>query len=309
MALLHSSLSATAIQQSLAPSISLLSPTRLPFLHAEFPRLRLAPATTANRPFRTTTICMGGGPRTFPGGVTKWQWKRMQAKKSKQLLKARLARERQIYEMRKRAELKAAISELERPWEAVEKAPTLFSVRADEQLKVLADRFQKPGGIDLWSEKDGPELFKSGSALSSDRKIVQTFKPYGKIEDTNDGFVNSVYSGQDSLGEDNQPRGMNKTNFHGSSRRTSQTNSLDRERNDFRSDEQNSKRRPKGLKSNSRKGNIMSSSSSVLQKPDPEKIGRVNSANNFINGKVMLNRSKSVDMVLQGDDGIHDLRD
>ena len=71
----------------------------------------------------------------------------MQAKKAKQLLKARLCRERQLYEMRKRAELKAAISELERPWEVVERAPNLFSVSADEQVKALADRFQRPGGF------------------------------------------------------------------------------------------------------------------------------------------------------------------
>ncbi|KAF2306206.1 hypothetical protein GH714_015721 [Hevea brasiliensis] len=70
----------------------------------------------------------------------------MQAKKAKQLLKARLWCERQIYEMQKRAELKVAVAELERPWEVVEKAPTLFSVSADGQVKVLADRFQKPGG-------------------------------------------------------------------------------------------------------------------------------------------------------------------
>ncbi|KAL0309923.1 UNVERIFIED_CONTAM: putative DEAD-box ATP-dependent RNA helicase 33 [Sesamum radiatum] len=129
---------------------------------------------------------MGGGPRTYPGGVSKWQWKRMQAKKAKQLLKARLARERQIYEMRKRAELKAAISELERPWETVEKPPNLFSVSADEQLKVLADRFQKPGGLDLWSDRDGPELFRPGNGLPSSRffpkGVVHSSKPYGKLE-------------------------------------------------------------------------------------------------------------------------------
>lgn len=86
----------------------------------------------------------------------------MQLKKAKQLLSGRLARERQIYEMRKRAELKAAVSELEKPWEVVEKALVLFSVSADEQLKVLADRFLKTGGFDLWSEKDGPQLFDKG---------------------------------------------------------------------------------------------------------------------------------------------------
>ncbi|KAK8685444.1 hypothetical protein V6N13_041445 [Hibiscus sabdariffa] len=110
---------------------------------------------------------MGGGPRTYPGGASKWQWKRMQAKKAKQLLKARLARERHIYEMRKRAELKAAVSELERPCEVDEKAPNLFSVSADEQVKVLADRFQKPGGFDMWSDMDGSQLFDTVDELPS----------------------------------------------------------------------------------------------------------------------------------------------
>ncbi|KAK9154378.1 hypothetical protein Sjap_001858 [Stephania japonica] len=124
----------------------------------------------------TTVIRMGGGPRTYPGGVSKWQWKRMQAKKAKQLLKARLCRERQIYEMRKRAELKAAVSELEKPWEVVERAPKLFSVSADDQLKALADRFQKPGGLDMWSDRDGPQLFPSARFFP--KGAVHSIKPY-----------------------------------------------------------------------------------------------------------------------------------
>ncbi|CAL0305971.1 unnamed protein product [Lupinus luteus] len=145
-----------------------------------------------NKPSQTaliskpTIIRMGGGPRTFPGGVSKWQWKRMQAKKAKQLLKARLSRERQIYEMRKRAELKAAVSELERPWEVVEKSPNLFSIGADEQVKVLADRFQRPGGFDMWSDKDGPQLFETPDELPSARffpkGVVHSIKPYRKVE-------------------------------------------------------------------------------------------------------------------------------
>ncbi|ESQ29740.1 hypothetical protein EUTSA_v10024002mg, partial [Eutrema salsugineum] len=94
----------------------------------------------------------GGGPKTFPGGVSKWQWKKMQAKKQKQFFKARLShisRERQIYEMRKQAELKAV------------KPLNLFSICADEQVKVLADRFQKPSGFDLCTDRDGPELFEA----------------------------------------------------------------------------------------------------------------------------------------------------
>lgn len=126
----------------------------------------------------------------------------MQAKKAKQLLKARLARERQIYEMRKRAELKAAVSELERPWEAVEKAPTLFSTSADEQVKVLADRFQRPGGFDLWSEKDGPQLFETVDGVPSARffpkGVVHSVKPYGRVHGGGGEFNSSPDSGSDS---------------------------------------------------------------------------------------------------------------
>jgi len=126
---------------------------------------------------------MGGGPRTFPGGVTKWQWKRMQEKKSKQLLKARLLRERQLYEMRMRAELRAATANLEKPWEKPAQAPTLFAVTADQQIKALADRFQKRGGIDLWTEKDGPE-----SLASDEKPSVQSTTPYTRV-------VHSIDSG------------------------------------------------------------------------------------------------------------------
>ncbi|XP_074312170.1 uncharacterized protein LOC141647751 [Silene latifolia] len=150
---------------------------------------------TISRP-PSTLIRMGGGPRTFPGGVSKWQWKRMQSKKAKQLLKARLARERHIYEMRKRAELKAAVSELERPWELVKKASpttsTLFSVGADEQLKVLADRFQKPGGFDMWTENDGPQIFVTPdeglpTARFFPKGVVHSIRPYERIDNGNVG--------------------------------------------------------------------------------------------------------------------------
>ncbi|KAI3801277.1 hypothetical protein L1987_29381 [Smallanthus sonchifolius] len=164
------------------------------FLTSRFSHLSIA------KPPPSTTIRMGGGPRTYPGGVSKWQWKRMQTKKAKQLLRARLARERQIYEMRKRAELNAAVSELERPWEVVEKAPKLFSVTADEQLKVLADRFQKPGGFDLWSEKDGPQLFETVEGLPSARffpkGVVHSIKPYGRIGNSHQ--ESDLVPGQDS---------------------------------------------------------------------------------------------------------------
>ncbi|KAL2509596.1 putative DEAD-box ATP-dependent RNA helicase 48 [Forsythia ovata] len=191
------------------------------FFNGRFPHHSLT--TSGDFPLKTTTIRMGGGPRTYPGGVSKWQWKRMQAKKAKQLLKARLARERQIYEMRKRAELKAAVSELERPWEVVEKAPTLFSVSTDEQLKVLADRFQKPGGLDLWSESDGPELFRPDNGMPTARffpkGVVHSIQPYGKIEKPSHGsdIIDSLGpgSGNESDGE----MGLQKKSYNRNARK------------------------------------------------------------------------------------------
>lgn len=183
MSILSISLSVSTSPQNFSSLNFISGHSRSEFLAVKFSNLRIS---TPTRRFETMKIRMGGGPRTYPGGVSKWQWKRMQAKKSKQLLKARLSRERQIYEMRKRAELKAAVSELERPWEVVENAPNLFSVSADEHLKVLADRFQRPGGFDMWSDRDGPELFKHNDGLPSARffpkGVVHSIKPYGKIE-------------------------------------------------------------------------------------------------------------------------------
>ncbi|KAI3474147.1 hypothetical protein Pfo_028935 [Paulownia fortunei] len=187
MSILQMSLSIPTTPQSLSSAKTLSGgPISAQSVYLTTKLSHLSLTTPSSIPYKTTPIRMGGGPRTYPGGVSKWQWKRMQANKAKQLLKARLARERQIYEMRKRAELKAAVSELERPWETVEKPPNLFSVSADEQLKVLADRFQKPGGLDLWSERDGPELFRPDNGLPSSRffpkGVVHSVKPYGKTE-------------------------------------------------------------------------------------------------------------------------------
>lgn len=131
----------------------------------------------------------------------------MQAKKAKQLLKARLCRERQIYEMRKRAELKAAVSELERPWEVVDKPPNLFNVGADEQLKVLADRFQKPGGFDMWTQRDGPQLFQTPDELPSARffpkGVVHSVKPYRRISGSA-----QLEDGGDDLGSEAENSGL-----------------------------------------------------------------------------------------------------
>ncbi len=100
---------------------------------------------------------MGGGPRTFPGGVTKWQWKRMQEKKAKQEEKARLAREKQLYNERRREEMMTASPFLEKPWQrAIPGSISPFPpMSADSRVRALADRFQKNRSEDLWTEEDG----------------------------------------------------------------------------------------------------------------------------------------------------------
>ncbi|KAI5065558.1 hypothetical protein GOP47_0020253 [Adiantum capillus-veneris] len=103
---------------------------------------------------------MGGGPRTFPGGVTKWQWRRMQLKKSRQIEKARLLREKHIYEARRRAELLAVSPSLEMPWQKMSRIRPPNYISSDEQVTKLAARFQKRGAEDLWTERDGPESFE-----------------------------------------------------------------------------------------------------------------------------------------------------
>ncbi|CAD6244025.1 unnamed protein product [Miscanthus lutarioriparius] len=163
-----------------------------------FPSHFLPPGGVVLPPLRRRgdlAIRMGGGPRTYPGGVSKWQWKRMQAKKARQLLKARLARERQLYEMRKRAELRDAVAHLERPWDpdssssadqASAVAPNLLSVAAEDQLRALADRFHRPGGVDLWNDRDGPRVFASpatgaASARFFPRNAFHSIQPYALV--------------------------------------------------------------------------------------------------------------------------------
>lgn len=103
---------------------------------------------------------MGGGPRTYPGGVTKWQWKRMQLKKTRQMEKARLMREKHVYEARRRAELMAASPVLEMPWQKMSRVRPPNYVSANDQITKLAARFHKSGAEDLWTDNDGPQRFE-----------------------------------------------------------------------------------------------------------------------------------------------------
>lgn len=89
---------------------------------------------------------MGGGPRTFPGGLSKWQHKRMHEKLARHKERGLLRHEKQLYLARLRSEIRA--SHLPAP----DRGPT--SSRA--HIRALADRFLRPGAEDLWNDDDGP---------------------------------------------------------------------------------------------------------------------------------------------------------
>lgn len=100
---------------------------------------------------------MGGGPRTFPGGVSKWQWKRMMVKKREDREERRLEREREVYKMRQRAEVLAAHPELQQPWEKLATFPPP-GISAQQHVTGLVNRFHKSSDAeDLWTQRDGPQ--------------------------------------------------------------------------------------------------------------------------------------------------------
>ncbi|KAL3680292.1 hypothetical protein R1sor_023248 [Riccia sorocarpa] len=61
-------------------------------------------------PFYRVTM-MGGKERSYPGGVTKWQWKRRQAKEERKLELKRLSMDKRLFSYRRRQEVKNA-----EPW-------------------------------------------------------------------------------------------------------------------------------------------------------------------------------------------------
>uniref|UniRef100_A0A7N0VFX1 ATP-dependent RNA helicase n=1 Tax=Kalanchoe fedtschenkoi TaxID=63787 RepID=A0A7N0VFX1_KALFE len=93
---------------------------------------------------------MGGGPRTFPGGINKWQWKRLHQKKAMEKERKLLHQEKQLYQARIRSQIRANLS-----------PPTTtpshhLPISSNHHLKSLANRFIKDGAEDLWNQDDGP---------------------------------------------------------------------------------------------------------------------------------------------------------
>ncbi|KAL2342778.1 hypothetical protein Fmac_004063 [Flemingia macrophylla] len=95
---------------------------------------------------------MGGGPRTFPGGVNKWKWKRMHEKLARDKQKRLIQQEKQLYEARIRSHIRSALCPDHRSAAAATHSP----LSPTDHVKALADRFLKHGAEDLWNDRDGP---------------------------------------------------------------------------------------------------------------------------------------------------------
>ncbi|KAG8072987.1 hypothetical protein GUJ93_ZPchr0006g44215 [Zizania palustris] len=92
---------------------------------------------------------MGGGPRTFPGGLSKWQYKRMHEKLARQKQRGLLRHEKQLYLARLRSEIRASQLPGASP-------PEDGTTASRAHIRALANRFLKPGAEDLWNDDDGP---------------------------------------------------------------------------------------------------------------------------------------------------------
>ncbi|KAH7669475.1 RNA helicase protein [Dioscorea alata] len=101
---------------------------------------------------------MGGGPRTFPGGLNKWQYKRMHEKMAREKERHLLHQEKQLYFARLRSEIRAKIGGKQPP--PSDDASGTGPMSSKDHIKALADRFMKAGAEDLWNKDDGP-LFSS----------------------------------------------------------------------------------------------------------------------------------------------------
>ncbi|KAI4364893.1 hypothetical protein MLD38_020925 [Melastoma candidum] len=94
--------------------------------------------------------------RCMGGGLNKWQWKRLHEKKAREKQNHLLDHEKQIYQARIRSEIRSRLSP-----HAAESANgganvTHEAMSSKEHLRVLAYRFMKEGGEDLWNADDGP---------------------------------------------------------------------------------------------------------------------------------------------------------
>ncbi|PWA67962.1 DNA/RNA helicase, DEAD/DEAH box type, N-terminal [Artemisia annua] len=130
---------------------------------------------------------MGGGPRTFPGGLNKWQWKRLHEKQARDKEKRLLDQEKQLYEARVRSEIRSKLTH-DPDGTSSPNGQNFKPLSPKEHVKSLADRFMKPGAEDLWNEDDGPV---EASDVREMRRIEASHRPVN---------VRGLLSGQNRRG-------------------------------------------------------------------------------------------------------------
>lgn len=149
---------------------------------------------------------MGGGPRTFPGGLNKWQWKRLHEKKAREKEKRLLDQEKQVYQARIRSEIRVKLASAENPSispQQVDRSqPSYGPLSAKDHIRALADRFMKEGAEDLWNEADGPSeipvpVTKLAKSRNTDELIDSRKSTFNfSVAEKNGGSVySSVMSG------------------------------------------------------------------------------------------------------------------
>lgn len=112
---------------------------------------------------------MGGGPRTFPGGLSKWQYRRMQEKLAREKANRLLRAEKQLYLSHLRSGTRPDASQPE----SGSKSSRNHSPSSKDRIKLLADRFTKPGAEDLWNQDDGPVSDPPVKLLKNPAKVPQ----------------------------------------------------------------------------------------------------------------------------------------
>ncbi|KAJ9147894.1 hypothetical protein P3X46_030008 [Hevea brasiliensis] len=121
---------------------------------------------------------MGGGPRTFPGGLNKWQWKRLHEKRAREKEKRLLEQEKQLYQARVRSQLRARLAGKSEQDSGPDTNTTSYSpMTPKDHIKALADRFMKEGAEDLWNENDGPLKPPLKNSIEKPRPIGPNQQP------------------------------------------------------------------------------------------------------------------------------------
>ncbi|CAN4115473.1 unnamed protein product [Withania somnifera] len=100
---------------------------------------------------------MVGGPRTLPGGLNKWQWKRLHEKKARDKENRLLDHEKELCQARIRSQIRAKLTYSDQQSNSGREQKLNYGpVSPEDHIRPLTDRFMKEGAEDLWNEDEEP---------------------------------------------------------------------------------------------------------------------------------------------------------